>query len=1223
MNRFSKRLLFSAASVLAVASAGAGASYAQEAEGAQEDTKTLDTIVVTGIRASISKSVLDKREASKIVDTINAEDIGKSTDQNIAEALNRVSGISISTVDGEGSQVSIRGASPNQTIVTLNGAALGSTEFGQAVDLSSYSADVLAKVEVIKTPAADDEEGSLGGLVNLITRKPLDIEDNIRSFGVQGRYSEQPNVVDRKLNGTLSQKFFNDRFGVLVSVVDETSALRRDYVEHRDYNTFRSFNAEDQNGNVYTSDSYDANNAAIYGIAPQSSAYGLFEGTRDRQAIDSAFQWQITDKTDLTVNLSFAKQDIDNIQNEHTVRSNDQVRSPNFGPFSAVHPTTLPLEETNQVPIYADPSNWQIVNTDTRTWERILKRFDTGDVNSSANRYSNENSTASFELNHEFTDNLRVKAGASYQKAEQIPELQIYANLQAARELPESNKFFVPTELLQPIGFDCRGGRCQPVTGTHFVDLGDVITQPSAEQIAQLEADGVTGVIGQPILTRGDDNVSLTGVNPDDLLAKSLGSLFQTKREVLDEQQTAFIDIDYDVNRFGLTSIEVGGKYTKREKFVDNQAGTVTNLNSAATIVNPITGKPVLVSNALDQTPLQSFARRVSPDGLFDGIGLGENNIADGFMSVDAEALFNAVTGDPDLAITINNAETRGADFENFAGYIKTNFSYFDERLTGNIGVRYVKTEVQTEGFGGLQTFNEAFGRNQRIWDLRTIRGLTNTALPACPDAWNYPDGEVAQGDIYRYSRIDGTGVDTKGTATFLDDTRIADQGACHEPLLATGDIADVQAGDRTILRRHNNTFYTNNDFYVFDDDPSNGEGFVTTDAAGLSLTTRDNRIKSFPTTGQHEYDVWLPSMNLNFLVTDDIVARFAASKSMTRPNIDSLRPGFSVSEAGWGDPATRLNSINLYNTQLNPLESINIDTSFEWYFQKDALLSIGVFYKDITNLEESEQQNVYLTDLRSAIQNGDTVSTDGLILTEDTITIDNCYAEILGEWQLEYNPTYIQEMIFGNDPEFLCAQFRASQVRNAAGATIKGVELQYTQNYSFLPGVFSGLGLTANYTYQDSSFEQETSNLAPGTILPSFQIDRTPEHSYNVTGYWQQDGHQMRLAYGGASDVLVQRAFQRGALWEEGRETLDFSASYKLNDFFTLSFDAANLLDQPVRTYFTSRTIQLPENATDGGGALVAYDEGNPLDGDAFKGRTVAEYNTGRVFRLGLRAEF
>ncbi len=1219
----SKKVLLSASSALAMVAMGQVA-YAQDSTTVEDEE---DVVIATGIRASIAKSLDDKRTAKQIVDTINSEDIGKSTDQNIAEALNRVSGVSINVTDGEGSTISIRGASPDQTVVTLNGAALGSTGFNQAVDLSSYSADILSKVEVVKTPSADDEEGSLGGLVNLVTRRPLELNKNVRTATAQGRWNTQsfsgsPSrpfaAEDYKLSGTLSQKLFNDTFGVIISGVDETNSVRRDGVEFREYDQFRSFNAQDQNGNVYTSPSY-ADGAAIWGIAPRQIAYGVLEGQRDRKALDFSAQWQPFSATSITGNLSFARQEISNKQDEVTLRFNDQNREPNF--IQGLNADGTPENYPDQLPFgtapapFTDPSDWQVVDTDTRAWTRILRRFDGGDVNASSNEFANENLTASLDFEQTLFDRLTVNIGGSYQKAEDIPDQQVFVNLQSARENPFFLRFNLSPDQLQPHGFDCTSGDCQPVTGTTPINLGSVIGSPTPAQIADFTARGILGTVGQPILTRADDNVSLTGFNPDDILAKSVGSVNQTIRSVEDTNEVLYFDADFDVDKFGISSFELGAKYTKREKFVDNQSGNVTNTNSAATVVNPLTGQPVLVSNALDQTPILPFARNVNPSGFLEGLGLGGNNISDGFVSVDPVALFDLIRADEGVAIDIDNSETRSASFENIALYAKTNFEFMDERISGDVGLRWVQTEVNTSGSAGLTAFNEAFGRNQRIYDIRNLRSLMDASLPACPAIPFDPNGEVSFGDAARYARIDGLGVDTQGTATFNDDIPIPASGPCHEPFLLGPEGLRNLGGFDQSLRRYNNIFWTNNDIFT--------GGFATTDAAGLNLAPgTNNTIRTFDTSGAHKYDVFLPNLNVNFLLNEEMILRLAASKTMTRPEIDLLRPGFNVSETGWGDPATRLNNISLFNTQLNPLTSKNFDASFEWYFEKDALLSIGFFHKDIKNLVEEEQQIVFLRDIKTEIQNGQDVTTDGLILDENSITIDNCYAEILGEWQYAYNPSYVEGQLFSDDPNFLCAQFRATQARNAAGATINGVELQYSQNYTFLPGIWGGLGLSANYTYQDSSFDQDESSLVEGAVLDRFQINQTPEHSYNITGFWEQNGHQLRLAYGGQSDSLIQRNFQRGALWQDGRETLDFSAAYKLNERVTFTFDAQNILDQPIRTYFTSRNIQLPESAT-GNGPLTSFNEGNPISGDAYQGRTVFEYNTGTNLRAAVRVNF
>ncbi len=1202
---FSKAVLLSATSAMAMA------AYAPNVMA--QDTGYEDEIVVTGIRASIAKSLDDKRTAQQIIDTINAEDIGKSTDQNIAEALNRISGVSTVAVEGEGAFIAIRGASPEQTIVTLNGAAQGTTGFSQAVDLSSFSADILAKVEVIKTPSADDEEGSLGGLVNLITRKPLDLDKNIRTVTIQGRWNSQSSdgltdqplgVEDHKISGTFSQKFFDDTFGIIVSAVDETNSLHQHIAEGRDWQANRSFNAEDTNGNVYQAADYST--PSLWGLAPRQYVFGSREGQRDRQALDFAAQWKPTDTTNITGNLNFARQNIDNQYNEVTLRNNDQSREPNFNNVGSPYPLANATLNGTPTP-FQDPSSWMVLDADTRTWVRTLRRFETSDFNASSDKYKNENFTGSLDFEQKLFNDLTLNVGGSYQKSKQTPEERVYVNLQSARENNVALRFFVPGSQLQPHGIDCTSGTCLPVTGTNYVDLGNFITQPTAAQIADANANGILGTYGQPILVRGDDNVSLTGANPDDLLAKSFGAVFNNITEVEDTNQVLYLDADYDLDKFGISKLEFGGKYTKREKLVDQQNGRVVNANSAETVIHPVTGEAILASGALDQIPVGPFGITVAPTGFLAGLGASGNAISDGFASVDASRVFGALQNQDGLSIDLNPLGTRTAEFENMAFYGKANFDFFDERLTGDVGLRWVKTEVATTGFSGISAFNEAFGRNQRIYDLRNLRSLMDTSQPACPGVPFYPG--VNAGEAARYARVDGLGWDTNGTPGFGDDTPLPVSAPCHEPFLT--DVQNLQnLGFFPVdLRRYNNLFWTNNDIF------SGGD---------LSAPGVNNTVRTFATTGAHEYDVFLPSINLNYIVNDEVIVRGAFSQSMTRPQIDNLRPGFEVAETGWGDPSTRRNRLSLFNTQLEPLKSKNFDVSAEWYFQKDALLSIGLFYKDITNLEEQEEQIVYLRDIKTEVQNGLDVVSDGLLLDDSTVTIDNCYAEILGEWQYGYNPAYVENMLFSNDPQFLCANFNASQVRNAAGADIKGVELQYAQNYTFLPGIWSGLGLSANLTYQDSSFAAETSDLIAGLELARTPIADTPKYSYNVTGFWQKGGHQLRLAYSGQTDSVVQRNFNgNGTEWRDGRKSLDFSAAYQASERLTFTFDAANLLNEPFRTYFTSRSAQLPTSATGGGTVLEAWDEGSPLDGDASQARTLTEYTTGATFRAAVRYNF
>jgi len=151
-----------------------------------------DDIVVTGVRASLERSIAIKRNSTGIVDAISAEDIGKFPDTNLAESLQRITGVSIDRVNGQGAQVTVRGFGPSFNLVTLNGRTLASS-YAQTVggdesadgtvgvtrsfDFSNLASEGVKTLEVYKTGRAAVPSGGIGATINVVTRRPLDARD--------------------------------------------------------------------------------------------------------------------------------------------------------------------------------------------------------------------------------------------------------------------------------------------------------------------------------------------------------------------------------------------------------------------------------------------------------------------------------------------------------------------------------------------------------------------------------------------------------------------------------------------------------------------------------------------------------------------------------------------------------------------------------------------------------------------------------------------------------------------------------------------------------------------------------------------------------------------------------------------------------------------------------------------------------------------------------------
>ncbi len=210
---------------MATANEDADAAEAQKAARNEDTEQELDTIIVTGIRQSLEQAVDIKRDSAQILDVITAEDVGKLPDNNVAEALQRVTGVQITRVFGEGQAVNIRGL--QQVRVEVDGRTLlawsarvsppENDNLGRSSGLDSVPASSFGRLEVFKSPLASQVEGGLGGTVNLVTPKPLDMPKDIASLRGQYTYSDEADELEPTVGATFSKKFMDERLGILVS----------------------------------------------------------------------------------------------------------------------------------------------------------------------------------------------------------------------------------------------------------------------------------------------------------------------------------------------------------------------------------------------------------------------------------------------------------------------------------------------------------------------------------------------------------------------------------------------------------------------------------------------------------------------------------------------------------------------------------------------------------------------------------------------------------------------------------------------------------------------------------------------------------------------------------------------------------------------------------------------------------------------------------------------
>jgi TonB-dependent receptor len=199
-------------------------AYAEDDQAEQE----IEVIAVKGIRGSMIRSTDMKRDARGILDAISAEEMGKFPDTNLAESLGRITGVSISRSNGEGSQITVRGFGPNFNLVTLNGRQLPGTGFSRSFSFENLSSEGVSALEIQKSARAETPTGGLGATVNIVSTKPLADPGTKMSLMAKGLMDES-NVegedITPEFAGVFSTTLFDDRFGVAVNF----SHHRRDF----------------------------------------------------------------------------------------------------------------------------------------------------------------------------------------------------------------------------------------------------------------------------------------------------------------------------------------------------------------------------------------------------------------------------------------------------------------------------------------------------------------------------------------------------------------------------------------------------------------------------------------------------------------------------------------------------------------------------------------------------------------------------------------------------------------------------------------------------------------------------------------------------------------------------------------------------------------------------------------------------------------------------------
>jgi TonB-dependent receptor len=318
---------------------------------AQEAPQSPETeIIVTGVRASLDRSIDLKRNAAGVVDGISAEDIGKFPDTNLAESLQRITGVSIDRVNGEGSRVTVRGFGPGYNLVTLNGramptasiASIGQDQNGDFVsgttrsfDFSNIASEGVNSLVVYKTARAAVTSGGIGAAIDIVTRRPLDGGTGFSgSIGAKAVYdqadTEDYSRVTPEVSGLLNWVNEGGTVGIGLFGSYQVRNNSAPSATTNDWNieTFAQF-SDPSRGRVNASTTYaNAPSANTLVGFPNDMRYHYSEFHRERINGQLTLQFQPSDAWQITADATY-------YQNQSEEQRTDQAQWLNR-PFSRV-----------------------------------------------------------------------------------------------------------------------------------------------------------------------------------------------------------------------------------------------------------------------------------------------------------------------------------------------------------------------------------------------------------------------------------------------------------------------------------------------------------------------------------------------------------------------------------------------------------------------------------------------------------------------------------------------------------------------------------------------------------------------------------------------------------------------------------------------------------------------------------------------------------------------
>jgi TonB-dependent receptor len=954
--------------------------------------KDVATVNVSGFRSSLALSANEKRDNNGLTDTVFSEDIGKFPDPNIADALSRMPGVTVTraSIDGEGMNISIRGMGAAFTRVLLNGAPMASASAGswggnisanREVDMDFLPSELFRSATVYKSQQADIIEGGVAGTVNMRSVRPFDKNGFRSAFTASGNYRDKDGKWGNTGSGLVSNTW-QTRFGkvgALAGFAWGDTKYHTDVFQTVDMRTFR-LNANQRNA------SDPASLAGDYFNSPATVPSGLPLNLLPAYAQAVLKPGAAIDRNMLlTLNPGATLQQIDN---------GLMGRLPRYMVYSGER------KRRGEVLSF----QWQ----PNEQWEIYLDTL----FAQKANQMTQEDMDVGMRANTPIPIGMQFDRSdcSNYCTITQATLANTFWSLEY-RPLKENTHFrsvnpgfeFRPTDKLTV------DGHLNYTDSAFYRHMPTVLLATQSAPSVVNYSNTVPGKI--PVMT---SNIDIN--DPSAFGWYQSGQGLSTLREDLYQRKNTTkgtrLNLNWGDDSF---AVKAGGSYDDIERrYADyGNADPWINYTCANQVSYPFLAPNTSIQGACDGRSTPGVA--LAPT-LYPGYGAGSTAGQTAQLVYKGSAVTNA-----DLAKYVHKSDHGfiTIDWDKFAK--DTNYQNFYDQIYA----------VPSTNGGYLREKVSAFYVE------------TNGRVPVFGHNLRYNAG-------VRYAKTE----QTIGAPQSVADPRNAAQ--------------NLQNGGRYL----------------------NQQGWA------------------YETTSYHNI---LPSFNLSYNVTKDLIARVSGSKSMTRANpADLHQTQLSIGDQG-------VNQGGVSNPDLKPFKANNLDLGLEWYFSREGYVALSGFGKDI-------------------------VSRPGLRIVDYTLAqLDKIYGTVgLTDAQqaaVDAAGGRDQKHVLISEPYNIDTKLK-----------VRGLEFTWQQPLDMLP--VKGFGFTGNFTYTKQTDE----------VAGSPPVAGVPPRTNNLTVYYERNGLNLRVSRQYTSTLISNTSTGLGTgvyAYSTARAQVDLSGGLNLQKMFGFPYNA------------------------------------------------------------------